>query len=164
MLGSTPSSGDPQVKSPKDGTLCRVNCAALPEKLLESELFGYAKEAFTGTVRNKGGRPKEGKEDIPLLVDHFNHRFNLLKGKNFEAVSPEVLCFLMDYPFPGNIRELENIIEYSFISCKGATIGLGHFDRDLLESHRKTMPLLFTMEQEEAQRIRAGLKRPEFSG
>jgi len=65
----------------------------------------------------------------------------------------------MDYPFPGNIRELENIIEYSFISCKGTTIGLEHLSRDLLESHRGKRPLLSTAEQEEADKIKAILER-----
>jgi len=84
---------------------------------------------------------------------------NFIKGKKIEGVSSEVLSFLMDYPFPGNIRELENIIEYSFISCKGATIRLEHLSRDLLESHREKRPLLSTPELEEADKIKAMLER-----
>jgi transcriptional regulator with PAS, ATPase and Fis domain len=219
-----------------------VNCAALPETLLESELFGYARGAFTGAVRNKAGRLllankgtlfldeiastslafqadllrvlqdgeftplgdtktvkadfrlvtatnldlrdlgkegkfredlyyrlnvakislpplKERKEDIPLLIDHFIHKFNFIKGKSIECVSSEVLSFLMDYAFPGNIRELENIIEYSFICCKGTFIGMEHLSRDLLESGEKKSHFLSATELEEARKIRAILGR-----
>ena len=101
---------------------------------------------------------KDRKEDIPLLVEHFIQKFNLLKGKDIEGITPEALSFLMDYAFPGNIRELENIIEFSFIACKGAVIGLEHLSRDLLESHKKNMPPLSTAEHEEAQKIRAILE------
>ncbi|MGQ9693998.1 MAG: sigma-54 interaction domain-containing protein [Thermodesulfobacteriota bacterium] len=198
----------------QEGPFVAVNCAALPETLLESELFGYAKGAFTGATRNKPGRfslanggtifldeiantslafqadllrvletgeftplgetktfkadfriiaatnmsvkklvhegkfrddlyyrlnvikislppLKERREDIPLLIDHFIHRFNIFKGKNIQKVSPEVLSFLLDYSFPGNIRELENIIEFAFVKCKGAVIELNHLPEDL---------------------------------
>lgn len=231
-----------QLSPRKTGPFIAVNCAALPETLLESELFGYARGAFTGAVRNKAGRLslankgtlfldeiastslefqadllrvledgeftplgdtktlkadfrlvtatnldlrdlvregkfredlyyrlnvakislpplKERKEDIPLLVDHFIHKFTFLKGKNIEGVTSEVLSFLMDYAFPGNIRELENIIEYSFIACKGTTVGMEHLSRDLFESHNKKSPLLSTTEREESQKIRAILER-----
>lgn len=198
----------------QEGPFVAVNCAALPQTLLESELFGYAKGAFTGATRNKPGRfslanggtifldeiantslafqadllrvletgeftpmgetktfkadfriiaatnmslkklvhegkfrddlyyrlnvikislpaLKERREDIPLLIDHFIHRFNIFKGKNIQKVSPEVLSFLLDYSFPGNIRELENIIEFAFVKCKGAVIELNHLPEDL---------------------------------
>jgi len=48
----------------------------------------------------------------------------------------------MDYDFPGNIRELENIIEYAFITCKEDVIGMEHLSGDLIESQRKKAPLL----------------------
>ncbi len=200
----------------KDGPFVPVNCAALPDTLLESELFGYARGAFTGAVKSKPGRfmlahkgtlfldeigstspafqadllrvlesgefiplgdsrtlkadfrivaaanqdlkklafdggfrkdlfyrlnvagialppLKERKEDIPLLVEHFIQKFNLIKRKSIQGVSEEALSFLMHYPFPGNIRELQNIIEYAFIRCKGDLIGLGHLAHDLFE-------------------------------
>jgi len=198
----------------KNGPFVAVNCAALPDTLLESELFGYVKGAFTGAMRNKAGRflladkgtlfldeisstsstfqadllrvleygefvplggtetlrtnfrvvaatneeiepliqegkfredlyyrlnvvkinlppLKERKEDIPLLIDHFIQKFNLLKGRAIIGAKPEVVSCLIDYPFPGNIRELENIVEYAFIRCKGDVIEVEHLGKDL---------------------------------
>jgi PAS domain S-box-containing protein len=228
------------LSSRKRGPFIAVNCAALPDTLLESELFGYAKGAFTGAMRNKAGRfllankgtlfldeicntstafqadllrvledgeftplgetrtikadfrvvtatnldlkelVREGKfredlyyrlnvarislpllrerrEDIPLLIDHFIDKFNLVKGKSIGGVTPEALSFLMDYPFPGNIRELENIIEYAFITCKGELIGIDHLSKDLLDGCSSKRGYLSEYEQEEAGKIRAVL-------
>ncbi len=186
-----------------------VNCGALPETLLESELFGYKKGAFTDAKRDKPGRFKgahggtlfldeigemspsiqakllrvledkciyplgsikeekvdvriiaatnrelekevekgrfrldlfyrlnvvhihlpplrERREDIPLLVEHFISRFNLLEGKDIKGVSEDVMGLLLRHSYPGNIRELENIIEYAFILCKEGFIHLEH--------------------------------------
>ncbi len=58
------------------------------------------------------------REDIPYLVDHFIKRFNSRRGKNIIGVSPNVMHILMRHNFPGNIRELENIIEYGFVGDK----------------------------------------------
>jgi len=66
------------------------------------------------------------REDIPLLVDHFIHRLNLKKGRKIAGVSREVMDFLMTYPFPGNIRELENIIEHAVVLCRDSLITLRH--------------------------------------
>jgi len=226
----------------KKGPFIAVNCAALPDTLLESEMFGYEKGAFTGATRNKSGRIlsadggtlfldeiastslsfqvdllrvledgeftplggarsiksdfrvvaatnmvlkkqiqekkfredlyyrlnvvkltlpplKERKEDIPLLVDHFIHKFNLRKGKDIEGVSPEVMDCLLDYSFPGNIRELENIIEFAFISCRGPVISMNHLPRDLTEKRHKETTLLNEKERLEAGKIRAILSQ-----
>lgn len=189
----------------RNGHLVAINCAALPDALLESELFGYEAGAFTDAKRSKEGRfaranggtilldeigdispalqvkllrvlqekeyeplgatttlkcnvrvlaatnknleqlVEQGlfrydlyyrinviklllpplvnrKEDIPLLTDHFIERFNNLKEKDIEGVSEEVLSVLMRHDFPGNIRELENIIEHAFVLCKSGLI------------------------------------------
>jgi len=226
----------------KDGPFIALNCAALPDTLLESELFGYARGAFTGAAKDKSGRfylankgtlfldeigdtstkfqadllrvledgeftplgdtrvlkadlrlvtatnvdlkkrvkegrfredlyyrlnvvkiclppLKERKEDIPLLIDYLIQKLNLIKGRSIEAVSPEVLSFLMDYPFPGNIRELENIIEYTFITCKGPVIQMAHLPRDLVEEQANTGYPLSEQERDEAMKIRAILER-----
>lgn len=190
----------------KDGPMITINCGALPDNLLESELFGYKAGAFTDARRDKPGRitlahggtlfldeigdiskamqvkllrvlqdktfeplggtktekvdvriiaatnkdletlVKEGsfrkdffyrinvaklvlpplrdrKEDIPLLSEHFINKFNRLKGKGIEGIKPEAFALLMSYNYPGNIRELENIIEFATVVCKDSTIG-----------------------------------------
>ncbi|MBU0993197.1 MAG: sigma 54-interacting transcriptional regulator [Proteobacteria bacterium] len=192
-----------------------INCGALPDTLLESELFGYKKGAFTGANQDKPGRfeladkgtlfldeigeisqamqvrllrvlqenayeplggtkplktnvrviaatnkdlaelVKEGKfrqdlffrinvvridlpplhmrrEDIPLLVDHFISKFNDLQNKSITSVSPEVLSFLMSHDYPGNIRELENIIEHAFVLLSEGMIEPQHLPKDLI--------------------------------
>ena len=225
----------------KNGPFIAVNCAALPDTLLESELFGYAKGAFTGAVQKKSGRflsahngtlfldeiantspmfqgkllrvledgefmplgetkpvkanfrmvsatnlklkelvredkfredlyyrinvakislpsLKERKADIPFLIDHFIHKFNILKGRIVEGVTSDVLSFLMDYSFPGNIRELENVIEYAYIPCKGRIIRIEHLPKDLIDElsgqNINLSKVYTTFEHEEAEKIR----------
>lgn len=198
----------------KDGPFVAVNCGALPDSLLESELFGYKAGAFTDARKDKPGRfalaeggtlfldeigdispalqvrllrvlqersyeplgatesvkadvrvitatnknldklVKEGKlrddlfyrinvidvklpplrerrEDIPLLIDHFIDRFNKIKNKLISDISPEVLAILMHYDYPGNIRELENIIEHAFVVCRSGVIEVADLPENL---------------------------------
>jgi DNA-binding NtrC family response regulator len=65
------------------------------------------------------------REDIPILFEHIITRFNGLQGKNITGVSPEVLAVLMEHDYPGNVRELQNIIEHAFVLCH----------RGLIEGH-----------------------------
>lgn len=191
-----------------------INCAALPETLLESELFGYKAGAFTDARKDKPGKIalaeggtvfldeigempsslqvkllrflqekvyeplgavepvkadvriiaatnkilheevrdgkfrddlyyrlniinikvpslKKRREDIPLLVKHFIRRFNLIKDREVEGVSDSVMNILMEYDYPGNIRELENIIEHAFVLCKEPYIQVAHLPQHL---------------------------------
>jgi DNA-binding NtrC family response regulator len=76
-------------------------------------------------------RLRERREDIPLLVDHLVTKFRRLQGKNIAGVSDDVMARLMEYDFPGNIRELENIIEQAFVLCCGELIELHHLPAEL---------------------------------
>jgi transcriptional regulator with PAS, ATPase and Fis domain len=193
----------------RDKPFIAINCGALPDTLLESELFGYKAGAFTNAVQDKPGyfnladggtilldelgetspafqvkllrvlekqefQPlggikkmrvnvrilaatnrdlealveqgtfrrdlfyrinivrlllpplRERKEDIPLLVERFIDKMNRLRGKAVSGIEPEALERLMAHDYPGNIRELENIIEHAFILCSQGQIGIHH--------------------------------------
>ncbi len=197
-----------------DGPFVAVNCAALPESLLESELFGHKAGAFTGAVADRAGRfaqahggtifldeigditpatqvrllrvlqermvePLGGqaseaidvrvitatnkdltverdaghfredlyyrlrvvelhmpalcerREDIPLLVDHFVARLNHLQDRRIIGVDEAVLDRLLTHNFPGNVRELENILEHAFVLCHGDLIRPEHLPPEL---------------------------------
>jgi PAS domain S-box-containing protein len=86
---------------------------------------------------------RDRREDIPLLVDHFLRRFNRLSGKEITGISPEVLSILMAYDFPGNVRELGNIVEHATVLCRGALIESQHLP-DYLQP---TLPLRETATQ-----------------
>jgi PAS domain S-box-containing protein len=74
----------------------------------------------------------ERREDIPLLVDHFIDRFNRIQEKDVVGVSDEVMALLMNHDFPGNARELENIVEHAFVLCRGSVIELQHLPPELV--------------------------------
>ena len=192
----------------KDGVLVKVNCAAIPAGLIESELFGHEKGAFTGALARKVGRfeladkatifldevgeiplelqtkllrvlqegeferlgstktlkvnvrviaatnrdlekevregrfrsdlyyrlkvfpialpaLRERKQDIPLLVSYFVTRFSGTMGKKVESVSAGAMEMLKNYPWHGNIRELEHVVERAVILSQGAELELG---------------------------------------
>jgi len=68
---------------------------------------------------------RERTDDIPLLVEHFLAKFNDRLGKNVQRVAPDALAALLTYPWPGNIRELENLMERSVLLADGETLHLG---------------------------------------
>ena len=190
----------------KDKPLVVVNCAAISENLIESELFGHEKGAFTGAVQSRKGRVEEAnqgtlfldevgdvplsiqvkllrflqfgefqhvgsnqirkvdvrliaatnrnlqemikkntfredfyyrlnvinihvpplrkrKEDIPLLIDYFIKKYSAENTKNIGGISREALDLLMKYDYPGNVRELENMIEHAVVLARSEVIG-----------------------------------------
>lgn len=216
------------------GSLIKVNCAALPEGLLESELFGHIKGAFTGASHDKPGRfelahkgtifldeigdmskhlqvkllrvlqektiervgeskqrnvdvrivaatncplaemVKKGefrqdlyyrlkvieieipplrmrRDDIPLLVEHFITKFNRKLHKNIKLVADSVLEKFMQHDWPGNIRELENTLEYAMVLCHDTLISEKHLPRDFAPGANTTTDL---PTGNDAQRIR----------
>jgi PAS domain S-box-containing protein len=205
----------------RNGPFVAVNCAALPDTLLETELFGHKAGAFTDATKDRPGRfelagggtifldeigdvslatqvrllrvlqerqvdplggtkpvpvdvrvvaatnkdltrlirsgrfradlyyrirvvhmklplLRERREDIPLLVEHLIARFNRLQGKDIAGVSEEVMARLMRHDYPGNVRELENIVEQSFVLCRGGIIESSHLPPELRQGG--TMP------------------------
>jgi len=229
----------------KNKPFVAVNCGALPDTLLESELFGYKAGAFTDAKKDKPGRfalaeggtifldeigdisasvqvkllrvlqdktyepvggispvkadvriitatnkkldelVKEGKfrddlyyrinvmklelpplkdrkEDIPLLVDHFISRFNRLHNKNICCVTNEVTACLLAYDYPGNVRELENIIEHCFVLCDGEIIEAKHLPssvRPVLKTESPPASEPATIKQMEIVLITQALRR-----
>ena len=216
----------------KSGPFVPVNCAALPDNLIESELFGHRKGAFTGALSERAGKVKtaaggtlfldeiaempvaiqakllrfleekrfcpvgadqaedadvriiaatnrdiekrvseerfrsdlyyrinvvrieipplrERPEDIPLLVDYFLARLCRRMGKDIPAVNEAVLQMLLAYEYPGNVRELENILEQAFIVCPSGLIELHHLPPRLREAIRLNTPSGSTLEDVE---------------
>lgn len=223
-----------------------INCGALPDTLLESELFGYKAGAFTDARRDKPGRfalaeggtlfldeigdispamqtrllrvlqertyeplggvesvranvriiaatnkplealvaagkfredlfyrvnvvrlelpaLRERREDVPLLVEHLVTRFNRLKGRDISGVADAVLARLMEHDFPGNVRELENIIEHAFALCRIGVIELAHLPPRLrnFPEGRTGLPAGLTLAEMEKLLIRDALRRNE---
>ena len=194
-----------------NGPLVRVNCAALPETLIASELFGHEKGAFTGAANRKTGHfeaahrgsifldeigdipiptqlamlrvletgtlkrvggthpvqfdtriicatnkdlmdairrkefredlfyrinvvaidlppLRERKQDIPLLAHYFREKWNTVNHRAVKGISDSAMEILLHYPWPGNIRELSNVIETASIFCKGQEILPAHLN------------------------------------
>lgn len=216
----------------RDKPLIPINCGAIPEALLESELFGHEKGAFTGATASRTGRfelahggtlfldeigelplslqvkllrvlqeqtfervggvksiqvdvriiaatnqdleksieekrfredlyyrlnvipinippLRKRKDDIPLLVNHFIDKFNHKKNKKVDGITPEALSLLHNYYWPGNIRELENLIERMIVLMgHEGMITAGDVPEKLIMSRRKVSPFHFELPEE----------------
>ena len=117
------------------GAFVKVNCAAIPENLIESEIFGYVKGAFTGADRDKPGRFADAEGgtifldeigDLPLLIRHIARSLCAARGVTPPAISKAAMQVLLNYDYPGNVRELENILEHALIICREAVIHPDH--------------------------------------
>ncbi len=222
------------LSSRRDAPFVKVNCAAIPESLLEAELFGYTKGAFTGAVKDKPGKVelaeggtlfldeigdmplplqakilhlvqekeferlgdtrtrranlriiastnknlrelikrgefredlyyrlsvvklhlpplRERKEDIPALIKHFLEKYTRKYSRRIKGFSSEAMRLLLSYHFPGNVRELENIVERAVITCRGSLINLEDIQIEVESLHRE--------QEEERERIRRVLEQ-----
>jgi transcriptional regulator with PAS, ATPase and Fis domain len=109
---------------------------------------------------------KERREDIPLLVDHFVEKMNLLRGKTITGMDQEALQILMGHDFPGNIRELENIIEHAFVLCSAGPIQARHLPGGLAGQclpPAEQNSLTHTLSTTEAVAIVNALKRNNYN-
>jgi DNA-binding NtrC family response regulator len=79
---------------------------------------------------------RERKEDIPALIDHFLKRYAEDNGKDIEGVSSEAQDMLLKYDYPGNVRELENIIERAVVICRDAVVSIEDlpFSEDMFDA------------------------------
>ncbi|HJX73209.1 MAG TPA: helix-turn-helix domain-containing protein, partial [Candidatus Deferrimicrobiaceae bacterium] len=80
---------------------------------------------------------RDRREDIPFLVEHFVRRFSVKSGKQITGVTPAVMEILMRHDFPGNVRELENVIEYGFVLCHNRLIDVPHLPEDLPQGNQR---------------------------
>jgi len=78
------------------------------------------------------------REDIPFLIDAFIQKFNAKMGKQITGVSDQVLRLLLNHDFPGNVRELENIVEHAFVICGGSRIEVDCLPTDLTGKQEET--------------------------
>jgi len=219
----------------------KVNCAAIPDNLLESEMFGYVKGAFTGAERDKTGRFQEAeggtifldeigdlplglqakllrvledkefyrlgsrhtvkvnvrivsasnrnldrlvekqlfredlyyrlnvfrielpelrdrRVDLPVLIGHILRRLTAARGIQLPEVSEKVMQILLNYPYPGNVRELENILEHALIICQQDSIRPEH-----LPEYLRTRAVVRQVNPADSVRKRPGLENKEHA-
>jgi len=100
---------------------------------------------------------KDHKEDIPLLLDHFMQLFSRKLKKDVNRIDNNVAEKLGDYPFPGNVRELKNMVERAVILCNSQTLNLKHFSFDTQLIY-KTGDEIYDLEEAEKELIQKVLK------
>jgi transcriptional regulator with PAS, ATPase and Fis domain len=105
---------------------------------------------------------KDRSEDIPLLIEHFIHRFNGIYNKNICCLSDDAMATMLNYDYPGNIRELENSIEHCFVLCQSDVIETRHLPPSMKKSitfKDSDISTFRTLRQTEALMIERALRR-----
>ncbi len=106
---------------------------------------------------------KERRGDIPFLVEHFIRRFNAKRGKQISGVTPRVMELFMRHDFPGNVRELENLIEFGFVLCHNRFIDIHHLPEDFLPKEASRSLVGYEpashLDRAEAEAVRMALDR-----
>ena len=110
----------------------------------------------------------ERREDIPYLVEHFINKFNAKRGKNISGVTPGCMGLIMRHEFTGNVRELENLIEYAFVLCHDQEIDVRHLPEDLQAFHHSSAESispqpLSELRSAEADAIQSTLRRNDYN-
>ncbi|NLL15460.1 MAG: sigma 54-interacting transcriptional regulator, partial [Fibrobacter sp.] len=108
---------------------------------------------------------RERQNDIPLLIDHFIEHFNRIQGRSIERVSSDALGVLIDYQYPGNIRELENVIQHAFVLCQGYVIEKKHLPAYLFRPSKKirASDTSQSLENFDRRRIEEALSRNKYN-
>jgi len=134
------------------------------DKLMESGDFRQDLYYRLNVIRIKVPPLRERLEDVPLIIDHFISRFNHLKYKDISGISLAALNILMSYHFPGNVRELENIIEHAFALCAGGEIRTEHLPKYLQEKRPEpVVGITGSMKEMETLFFNTALKRNIWS-
>jgi len=105
-------------------------------------------------------------EDIPLLVDHFIASLNSIQGKEVVGITDEALTCLMSYNYPGNVRELKNIIERAFVLCRSGEIERRHLPEPLCSAACVNCPKqteFMSLKQMEAAFLMNALRRNNWN-
>jgi PAS domain S-box-containing protein len=108
------------------------------------------------------------REAIPPIISQIVRRYNTLEGKAIEGLSAEALDILMRYPFPGNLRELDNIIHHAHVLCKASRIKREHLPDRIIRPKRTSLPPVTgentkRMEDVEREVIQAALTRNRWN-
>jgi PAS domain S-box-containing protein len=103
-------------------------------KLVQKGIFREDLYYRINVIKLKLPNLRDRREDIPLLVDHFMARFNRRQDKAVSGLSLQASKVLLEYDYPGNVRELENILEHAFVLCRSNVIELHHLPNYLLET------------------------------
>ena len=113
---------------------------------------------------------KDRKGDLPLLIDHFLKRLSIVKEASAKRISEEAMSILLNYFYPGNIRELENILEHALIICQEKVIKPRHLPLFLQKASFQPEPLAgpetdldSTLEDSERNRIQETLRRHNWN-
>jgi formate hydrogenlyase transcriptional activator len=127
---------------------------AVAEKAFRTDLF-YRLNVFPVEVPPL----RQRQSDIPLLVEYFVHRYAKRAGKKIDGISEQSLALLRDYPWPGNIRELQNVVERAVIVSDSHTLSID--ERWLVRQHvvepGATTPLDDELMAHERSRVEAAL-------
>ncbi|MFP4396868.1 MAG: sigma 54-interacting transcriptional regulator, partial [Desulfonatronovibrio sp.] len=108
------------------------------EKLVEEGIFRQDLYYRINVVRLEIPPLRKRKEDIPLLTENFIQRFNRLQNRDIQGIDAQALSLLMAHEWPGNIRELENVIERAFIMCRSGEIKIKHLPPEITRYNDRT--------------------------